>query len=344
MKKKKIITALSVLLIVSIIATGCGKDIEVKNGSKVAVKIKGNKYTATEYYERIKEDNISILVDMIDKDLLSKKYKDDKKEKEEIDKQIEQIKSYYGGNEETYKSIIKQYFGVEDEDELREKLSLEYKRKKAVEKYIEKNLSDNEIKKYYEDEVFGKVKASHILITVKVDENATEEEKEKADAKAKEKAEKIIKELNEGKKFSKLAKKYSEDESNATNGGDLGYFELNDMVTEFSDAVKDLKKNEYTKEPVKTEYGDHIILKTGEKDKPSLKEAKKEIKEKLREQKLNDDPSTYYETLRKIREESKIKWNDDTLKKAYNKYMDDLIENSKQKQEEETQETEETEE
>ena len=259
MKKKKIITALSVLLIVSIIATGCGKDIEVKNGSKVAVKIKGNKYTATEYYERIKEDNISILVDMIDKDLLSKKYKDDKKEKEEIDKQIEQIKSYYGGNEETYKSIIKQYFGVEDE--LREKLSLEYKRKKAVEKYIEKNLSDNEIKKYYEDEVFGKVKASHILITVKVDENATEEEKEKADAKAKEKAEKIIKELNEGKKFSKLAKKYSEDESNATNGGDLGYFELNDMVTEFSDAVKDLKKNEYTKEPVKTEYGYHIILK-----------------------------------------------------------------------------------
>ena len=340
MKKKRIITALSLLLVVALI-TGCGKDIEVKNGSKVAVKVKGSKYTATEYYERIKEDSISTLVDMIDKDLLSKKYKSDKKEKEEIDKQLEQIKSYYGANEATYKSILKQYFGTDDEDVLRDKLSLEYKRKKAVEDYIEEHLSKDEIKKYYNEEVFGKVKASHILITVKVSDTATDEEKQKADDKAKKKAEKIIKELNEGKKFSKLAKKYSEDESNATNGGDLGYFELNDMVKEFSDAVKDLKKDEYTKEPVKTEYGYHIILKTGEKDKPTLKKAKKEIKEKLREQKLNDDQSIYYEALRSIREDNKIKWNDDKLKKAYNKYMDDLIENSKPKQEEETQETEE---
>ena len=335
MKKKRIVTALSTLLIVSIIATGCGKDIEVKNGSKVAVSVKKDKYTATEYYERIKEDNISTLVDMIDKDLLSKKYKSNKEEKEEIDKQLEQIKSYYGANEATYKSILKQYFGTDDEDVLRDKLSLEYKRKKAVEDYIEKNLKEDEIKKYYEEEVFGKVKASHILITVKVSDTATDEEKEAADNKAKKKAEKIIKELNEGKKFSSLAKKYSEDNSNATNGGDLGYFELNDMVENFSNALKDLKKDEYTKEPVKTEYGYHIILKTGEKDKPTLKKAKKEIKEKLREQKLNDDQSIFYSSLKAIREENKIKWNDDTLKKAYNKYVDELIENSKPKQEEE---------
>ena len=335
MKKKKIFTIVSILLVVSMIATGCGKDIEVKNGSKVAVKVKGNKFTATEYYERIKEDNISTLVDMIDKDLLSKKYKSDDKEKKEIDKQIEQIKSYYGANDTLYNNTLKQYFGVDSEDELREKLSLEYKRKKAAEDYIEKHLSDNEIKDYYNNEVFGKVKASHILITVKVSDTASAEEKEEAEKKAKKKAEKIIKELNEGKKFSKLAKKYSEDESNASNGGDLGYFELDDMVADFSNALKDLKKDEYTKEPVKTEYGYHIILKTGEKDKPTLKKAKKEIKEKLREQKLTDDPSIYYDTLRKVREENKIKWNDDTLKKAYNKYVDDLIENAKPKQEEE---------
>ena len=64
MKKKRLVTALSLLLVVSLI-TGCGKDIEVKNGSKVAVKVKEGKYTATEYYERIKEDNISILIDSI---------------------------------------------------------------------------------------------------------------------------------------------------------------------------------------------------------------------------------------------------------------------------------------
>ena len=47
------------------------------------------------------------------------------------------------------------------------------------------------------------------------------------------------------------------------------------------------------------------------------------------------DAIKYYDTLRKVREENKIKWNDDTLKKAYNKYVDDLIENAKPKQEEE---------
>ena len=49
--------------------TGCGKEVEVKNGSKVAVSLDKNKYTATEYYEKIKEANISTLIDTIDHDL-----------------------------------------------------------------------------------------------------------------------------------------------------------------------------------------------------------------------------------------------------------------------------------
>ena len=128
----------------------------------------------------------------------------------------------------------------------------------------------------------------------------------------------------------KNSKKYSQDKSNSSNGGDLGYFNLSDMVEEFSNAAKELKINEYTKEPVKTQYGYHIILKTGEKDKAKLKEVKEEIKEKLREEKLNSNPSLYYETLMDIREENKIKWNDDILKNAYNKYMQELIKSAKE--------------
>ena len=102
------------------------------------------------------------------------------------------------------------------------------------------------------------------------------------------------------------------------------------MVEEFSNAVKELKNNEYTKEPVKTQYGYHIILRTGEKDKAKLKDVKDEIKENLRTEKLNNDQALYYETLMSIREENKIKWNDDTLKNAYNKYMQSLIDSAKQ--------------
>ena len=330
MKRSKIVMGLSALLVVSLIATGCGKDIEVKNGSKVAVSVKGDKFTATEYYEKIKEKNIITLIDMIDHSILDKKYKSDDEEKEAIDKQIEQIKSYYGEDEKTFNSVIKQYFGAEDEDDLRNILSLEYKRNKAVEEYVEKNIKDDEIEKYYNENIFGEIRASHILITPTYKDDYTDEEKAKADEKALETAKKVIRELNSGKKFKDLAKKYSQDKSNASNGGDLGYFQLSDMVEEFSNAVRELKKDEYTKEPVKTQYGYHIILKTGDKDRPTLKDAKAEIKEKIRTQKLNEDKSLYYEALKEIRVENKIKWNDDTLKKAYDKYMEELIKASKE--------------
>lgn len=329
MKKNKIIIYLSLILTITLITTGCGKEIEIKNGSKVAVEMDEFKFTATEYYNEIKKENITKLIDMIDKDLLNKKYKSDKEENEAVNKQIEQIKSSYGSDANTYKNIMQQYFGVDNEKDLEEKLRLEYKRTEAVKDYIKNNIKDKEIEEYYEQSVYKDMKASHILITVDVKEDATEEEKSKAEAKAKEKAEKIIKELDEGKKFADLAKKNSKDEANASNGGDLGYFSYDEMVEEFSKATKDLNVNEYTKEPVKTEFGYHIILKTGEKDKPKLKSIKKEIKEKIQEQKLSNDPGIYYESLLEFRKENKIKWNDDTLKKAYEEYMENLITNAR---------------
>ena len=330
MKKNKIIMGISALLVVTLIATGCGKQIPVKNGSKVAVSIKGDKFTATEYYQEIKKTNISRLVEMIDHGILDKKYKSDEEEKNYINDQIKQIKSYYGEDDETYKKVIKQYFGVDDEDDLKEMIALEYKRTKAINEYIEKNIKDDEIKKYYDENIFGEIKASHILISTNTKADASDEEKQEAEKKALEKAKKVIKELKSGKKFKDLAKKYSDDKATSSNGGDLGYFQLGDMVVDFSNAVKELKKGEYTKEPVKTQYGYHIILRTGEKDRAKLEDVKDTIKEKIRENKLNEDKTLYYETLKAIREENKIKWNDDELKKAYNEYMQELIEKVKE--------------
>jgi len=327
MKRKKFIGLITILSIT--LLTGCGKEIEVKNGSKVAVSLGKNKFTATEYYEKIKEDNISTLIDMIDHSLLDNKYKTDSKETESIDKQINQIKSYYGQDESTYKSVLQQYFGVDTEEDLRDKLSLEYKRNLAVEDYVKKNIKNDEIKKYYNENTTGEMSASHILISIDTKEDATEDEKNEADKKAKETAEKVIKELDNGKKFASLAKKYSTDKSTATNGGNLGYFELDSMTEEFAKAVKELKVDEYTKEPIKTEYGYHIILKTGEKEKPKLSKVKDDIKEKIKDEKLKNDNTLYYESLKALREDKKISWNDDTLKNAYNDYMTKLIDNAK---------------
>ncbi len=322
MKKKYLLISVLFLLLI----TGCGKKAELKNGSEVAVSVKGGKISATEYYESIKENNISRIIDTIDHKLLDEKYKTDEDEEKEVTSQIEQIKTNYGSDEDNYKAVLRQYFGVESEKELKEVLSLEYKRNMAVEDYVKKHLTDKEINDYYEDNIYGDVKASHILITLNVKDDATDSEKTEAEEAALKKANEIIEKLNDGKSFKSLAKKYSEDEKTAINGGDLGYFSYDDMQTEFSEATKKLKKNEYTKEPVKTELGYHIILKTGEKAKPKLSKVKDDIKNSLKEEKLQNDATLYYKTLVKIREENKIKWNDDALEKAYNDYMDDLIE------------------
>lgn len=325
MKNKKLILCISSLAAITFLTTGC-KDAKVKDGQEVAVSVKGTKITATEYYNQIKTNNISKLIDMIDHGLFDEKYKTDAEEDKSVETQIEQLKSNYGSDESTFNNILTQYFGVNNEEELEKMLRLEYKRNLAVEDYIKDSIKDDEIQKYYDENIFGDIKASHILIKTTVSSDATTEEKEKAEEEALKKAKEIIKKLDKGEDFAKLAKKYSDDTSNASNGGDLGYFSTDEMVEEFSNAAKTLKKNEYTKEPVKTEYGYHIILKTGEKSKPKLKEVKSEIKEKITEQRLSNDSTLYYQTLMDIREDNNIKWNDSKLKKQYKEFMEKLIE------------------
>ncbi len=328
---KKLIGLVSVLAIATLVVTGCGKKVVSVNGT--AVSLKGVKIKSNDYYEMIKEDSISKLVDEIDHKLFDKKYETTDEENKQVDDQIEKLKSsleqYYGkSDEETLNTLIKQYYGVEDEKELRKQLSLEYKRKQAVNDFIKDNLTDKEIENYYNEKIYGDMAASHILISVDVADDAKDEEIKKAEEKALKEAKEVIKKLDEGKKFANLAKKYSDDDATKNKGGDLGTFKYADMEEDFSKACKDLKVNEYTKEPVKTRYGYHIILKTKQEKKAKLKDVKKDIKETLTTNKLNADSSLYYKTLVDIRKNKKITWKDTVLEKAYEEYTNKLIENS----------------
>ena len=211
MNKKKIgVTALA-LLTLTTITTGCGKTAKLKTDNETVVALKNSKITANALYKELKKNSVEKLIDMIDHKLFDKKYPSDDTEKKSIDDQISQIKSYYGDNESNYLAAIKSYFGVESEDELKNKLSLEYKRGLAVNDYLEDNIKDDEINKYYEENVYGDIKASHILISVKTKDGMSDEEKEKAKKNAYKKAQDIIKKLNAGEKFEDLAKKYSDD-------------------------------------------------------------------------------------------------------------------------------------
>ncbi|MDO5394295.1 MAG: peptidylprolyl isomerase, partial [Mycoplasmatota bacterium] len=242
MKNKKLILSISCLLLISLFVTGCKQEIEVKDGSKVAVSVDGGKITATDYYNEIKQTNISVLIDMIDHKLFDKKYPRTDEEDERVEKIVKQLKEAYT-DETTLNAALNQFYGVSTEEELEDMIRLEYKRELAIKDYIAKNIKDSEIEKYYKENIFGEVEAKHILIIPSVSDDADDDEKEEAESQAKKTAEEIIKKLEKGEDFSKLAKKYSQDTATASKGGDLGYFELDEMVEEFSNAVKELDTN-----------------------------------------------------------------------------------------------------
>jgi peptidyl-prolyl cis-trans isomerase C len=80
-------------------------------------------------------------------------------------------------------------------------------------------------------------------------------------------AQKAIEQLNGGADFAKLAKTLSRDTGSAAKGGDLDWFSPGTMVKPFATAVAGLKNNEYTKAPVQTQYGWHVIQLLGTRDR-----------------------------------------------------------------------------
>src|SRR5262249_2083125 len=92
----------------------------------------------------------------------------------------------------------------------------------------------------------------------------------------------IITQLDKGADFAKLAKKYSTD-TGADEGGDLGYFGHDDMIPAFADAAFAVPAGQYTREPVKTEFGWHVIKAEDRRraKAPSFDEAREEVGQAL---------------------------------------------------------------
>lgn len=320
--KKKLICILAVLLLV----TSCGKVPKLKNGDEAVVTMKDGDISVEELYSEMKEKYaLDMLITKIDTAILNNVYKTDDEEKNYIDKQLETIKYYY---ETYYKSQYKSFQeyltqnGVESEDELKENIRLTYKRNKAVKNYVKSIITDKEIEKYYDEEIFGDISASHILIKPEYDDNASDEEKKEAEKKAFKEAKEVIAKLKKGEDFAELAKEYSDDSSNSKSGGKLADFNHGQMVEAFEDAAKDLKVGSYTTTPVKTEFGYHIILKTAQKDKPALKEVKDDIISDLTDEKLKDDSTLEVTALVELRKKHKVEIQDKDIKKLYEAYVE----------------------
>lgn len=319
MKKLLVFMVLTTLFI-----TGCGV-AKMENGEDAVVSLKDGKISINELYETMKNDYaLTVLIDLVDTKILEELYPSDDDEKGYIDGQVQQVMYYQQLMAETYPTVeqfLQGYYGVKDLETFKTQVKLSYKREQAVEAYANGLVTEKEIKKYYDEKAIGDIRASHILIKVTVDSSASTADKEKADKEALEKAKGIIAELKAGKKFEDLAKEHSEDGS-ADKGGDIDWFNRGGMVKEFEEAAIALKKGEYSSEPVKTEYGYHIILKTDEREKPKLETIKDTIIETLAKEKREADTDMSVKALIQLRKDHKIKIEDSELNKQYKRFLE----------------------
>ena len=160
---------------------------------------------------------------------------------------------------------------------------------------IEPKVTQEILQQAYEAEIEGKepekeVKARHILL----------EEEEEAVA--------VIAELEGGADFIELAKEKSTGPS-APQGGDLGFFGAGRMVPEFEKAAFDMEPGSYTKEPVKTQFGYHVIKVEETRDKPLP--TFEELEGRLRQAAL---AKAYSDTVRVQRDTVSIEILDESLK------------------------------
>ncbi len=303
------------VLLCLVLLTGCATS-HLEDGKESVVKFEDGGISAEELYEKLKKVyGGNAIIDLIDTELLSREYKSDSTEEAYIKQNIDSLKDRWGENFDT--NILS--YGATTEKEFKEYVRLLYRRDKWVNDYAKTQVNDTQINEYYEKEVVGDIEASHILISVDVKSDATDEEKKEAEDKALATAKEVIAKLNKGEKFEDLAKEYSSDESNKNDGGALSKFNDRSNYDEnFLDAAIKLEVNKYTTTPVKSQYGYHIIYKTSQGDKPKLDDIKDEIIEKIAPTLISNDSSFTTKAILALRDKYGIKITDDELKSQYN--------------------------
>ena len=256
--------------------------------------------------------SVSYLIDYIDDAILAKKYEEDDEMKEAVEKTANDYISYYsqmGYDEDTFLSQS----GFKNKEDFLNYLKIDYRRKKYYEDKRKEKVTEDDINKYYEDKVYGDINTQHLL--VKVSDDVTDED-------AKKKAQEIIDKLEEGKTWDEVKEEYKDDATFE----DLKYVAFNsNYESAFKDALVALKDNSYTKEPVKTNYGYHVIYRLDQKNKAKLEDVKDTIIDSIIDEMDKNDSKLYNKTLIQMRKDAKLDFKDTVMEKKYNEYISNLL-------------------
>ena len=192
--------------------------------------------------------------------------------------------------------------------------------KEKIRTIIQQQRDEEEAKNYYDenretDYSREEVHARHILL--KVDPDDSEEIKDEK----RKKLEGILAEAREKKNFYELAKLHSEDQSNSSKGGDLGYFGKGQMVKPFEDVAFSMNKGDIS-DIVETNFGYHIIEKIDERNVQPFSEVKEEIQTKLKQEKKDKAKGSALEEATKFAIEAHSKLADITSEQKAESFVE----------------------
>lgn len=307
------------LLIVNIVLIALGHKVKLSDGKEIVASIDGREITADELYESVKETHgTNELINMIDETIIKKEIEDTTEADKNAKEQVESIKKQYESMNYKWDEVLTNY-GYESEQVLVDEIKNSLLKEKIVTNYISKNLTDEEVEKYYNENIEDTYTAKHILITPDTTDGMTDEQKQTAEAAALATANEVITKLNNGEAWATLVSTYSEDTGSKSSEGLIENFTKGEVVDEFFNATKGLEDGKYTTTPVKSKFGYHIILRVSKTEKEALENMKDELKNEIVSSKLNNDSNLYNTTWAEIRKNYNLKINDTTIESYYNK-------------------------
>ena len=256
--------------------------------SEAVVETKAGDITKEELYTVLKDSyGEQAVQQLVYQKILAENYKISD---EEMDERLDEIKSQFG---DQFESALASY-GYKDEADFRSKMKIALMQEKAAMKDIK--VTEDELKEYY-DSLQPEIQVRHILV--------------EDEAKAKE----VKQKLDEGGDFTKLSDEYSSDEAAKAQGGDLGWVTSDaNMDADFLAAAFALKKGQIS-EPVKSQFGYHIIEVTDVKEKESFEDMKKDLEYELKVSKI--DSETMDKALQRELKAAGVKVKDKDLKDTF---------------------------
>ena len=333
---KKIQKVVALSLASMTLLSGCGaKTIPtLENGDQAVVTFNENaKISVTDFYNQMKDKyGTEVILNMIDKMILEKKYADSTEEAHKnADSVMSQLETSYG---DKLLSAIQTYTGYQTLDEYKDYVYLSYLQNKAAEDYAKDNIGEKDIKKYYNDEIKPDIKVSNILISVNYASDASDDDKTKAKNEAKAKAQEALDKLKAADKskiadtFSELAKEYSNDDSSKDDGGSLGFINTDTLGSNYNNLVTEaykLKDGEYSSNIVETELGYHLVYRTETKEKAKLEDVRDKIIDSLVSDYLSKNQEAYIKSMQAVRKEYGMNIIDDDLNTNYTNYIQNSL-------------------